>query len=315
VKTKKLFSIVVPVYQNEGNLESTIPKLLSLSEELLDYDIELVFVDDGSNDSSYDILCKYYNLNKDKITVVKLTKNFGQNPALFAGLKAAHGDAIGIISADLQDPYELFVDMLKKWETGKKLVIGERKNRDENLGKSILAKMYWKLVNRYAVKDFPVGGFDFCVIDRQIAEDLKLINEKNSHIFVLIFSLGYPHEIIYYTRKMRNSGKSQYTLSKKIKLFIDTFLAFSYVPIRAISYLGLIISIVSFIYALYASINRIIKGNIYPGWASIVILVSLLGGLILLTLGIIGEYLWRILEETRKRPHYVIDSILNREKR
>lgn len=307
----RLFSIVVPVYQNADNLNETIPVLLNLREKLTGYNLELIFVDDGSTDGSYDILRKHHEIYKDKITIIKLTKNFGQNSAIYAGLHAAHGDAIGIISADLQDPCELFIDMLEKWESGKKLVIGERKDREENIGKSILPKFYWKLVNRYAVKDFPVGGFDFCVIDKQIAQNIGLINEKNSHIFVLIFSLGYPYEIIYYTKKMRVSGKSQWTISKKIKLVVDTFVAFSYIPIRSISYFGLIISIASFVFALYLVANKIIKGTIYTGWTSIAVLISLLGGLILLTLGIIGEYLWRLLEETRKRPLYVIDSILS----
>jgi len=310
----RIFSIVVPVYQNSDNLNDTIPRLLSLQEKLPGHDLELIFVDDGSTDDSYDIICKYYERYEDKITVVKLTKNFGQNPAIYAGLQVAHGDAIGIISADLQDPCELFIDMLEKWQSGKKLVIGERKGREEDTGKSILSKLYWKLVNRYAVKDFPIGGFDFCVIDKQIAEELRLINEKNSHIFVLIFSLGYPYEIIYYTRKKRVSGKSQYTISKKIKMFIDTFVAFSCAPIKIISYFGLAISAASFVFVLYLIVIRIIKGNVYTGWTSIAVLISLFGGLTLLTLGIIGEYLWRLLEETRKRPLYVINSILSRRK-
>jgi len=310
----KIFSIVVPVYQNADNLNETVFALLRLQDRLTDYDLELIFVDDGSTDGSYDILLKYYELHSDKINLIKLTKNFGQNSAIYAGIFQARGDAIGIISADLQDPCDLFIEMLEKWRSGKKLIIGERKERNEIVGKSILPKLYWKLINRYAVKDFPVGGFDFCVIDKKIAQDLKYINEKNSHIFVLIFSLGYPYEIIPYEKKPRMFGKSQWTTSKKIKLFVDTFVSFSYMPIKTISYFGLFISTLSFLFAFFIIINRIIKGTIYPGWTSIAVLISLLGGLILLTLGIIGEYLWRLLEETRKRPSFVIDSILSSKK-
>jgi polyisoprenyl-phosphate glycosyltransferase len=309
-----LFSIVVPVYQNEANLSDTVPKLLSLQSKLPQYKIELIFVDDGSTDRSFEILHTYYMQNKDIIKVIKFTKNYGQFPAIYAGMKIAQGDCIGIISADLQDPYELFVGMINKWKAGKKLVIAERKERQESIKKTFLSNLYWKLVNLYAVKGFPVGGFDFCLIDRCIMRDINALNEKNSHIFVLIFSLGYPYEIIYYTRQTRTTGKSQYSLSKKIKMFVDTFVAFSYLPIRAISFIGLVISIISFIYALAIILNRIIFGNIYTGWTTIVVLISSLGGLILLSLGIIGEYLWRLLEETRKRPLYVIDSILNHNK-
>lgn len=306
----QLFSIIVPVYQNADNLNETIPALLNLHEKLTGYDLELIFIDDGSTDNSYNILIKYFKLNQERIKIVKLTKNFGQNSAIFAGLKKANGDCVGIISADLQDPHELFVEMIKKWENGAKLVIAGRKDREESIKKSFLSNLYWKMVNKYAVKNFPIGGFDFCLIDKQVVLDVNKINEKNSHIFILIFSLGYPYEIIYYVRKVRTYGKSQWSLPKKIKLFMDTFIAFSYLPIRIISYLGLVISIFSFIYALTMILNRIIKGNIYTGWTSVVVLISFMGGLTLLTLGIIGEYLWRILDEIRKRPNYVIEKIV-----
>jgi len=309
---KKLFSIVVPVYQNAGNLDETISILLDLKNRLSGLDIEIVLVDDGSTDGSFDIMRKYQEQNKDVISIVKLTKNFGQNPAIYAGLHAAQGDAIGVISADLQDPPELFIAMLERWKCGTKLVIGERKGREESAGKSVFSRLYWKLVKSYAVKNFPTGGFDFCVIDKQIAKEVKLINEKNSHIFVLIFSLGHPYEILLYDKKMRTSGKSQYTISKKLKLFVDTFVAFSDMPIRAISFFGLVVSAGSFIFALYFAVLKIFKGTIYTGWTSLAVLISLFGGLILLTLGILGEYLWRLLEETRKRPQYVVESFLSR---
>jgi len=310
----RLFSIVVPVYQNADNLNDTIPALLSLQKKIKGYDLELIFVDDGSTDGSYDILRKFHEIHCDKILIIKLTKNFGQNSAIYAGLHAAQGDAIGIISADLQDPPELFIDMLERWKCGTKLIIGERKGRGENIGKNVFSRLYWKLVKNYAVKDFPVGGFDFCVIDKQIAKEVRLINEKNSHIFVLMFSLGYPYEILLYDRKKRISGKSQYTISKKIKMFVDTFVAFSDMPIRAISYFGFFVSLVSFIFAVYFIAIKVIKGTVYTGWTSLAVLISIFGGLILLTLGILGEYLWRLLDETRKRPQYVVESILRRRK-
>lgn len=307
---KKTFSIVVPVYQNETNLDDTVPKLLSLQESLPHYNLELVFVDDGSTDSSYNILSKYFDLYQDKIKVVKLTKNFGQNYAIYCGLSNASGDCVGIISADLQDPHELFIEMIARWEKGTKLVIAEREKREEDAGQTFISNLYWQMIRKYAIKNYPVGGFDFCLVDRQIIADVNRINEKNSHILALVFSLGYPYEIIHYTRKKRSHGKSQWTLSKKIKLFIDMFVAFSYVPIRTISFLGLIISFLSLIYALFMALNWIVFGNPYTGWTTIVVLLSSIGGLILLTLGIIGEYLWRILDEVRKRPSYVIDKIL-----
>ena len=309
----KLFSIVVPVYQNEANLDDTIPKLLSLKAKLPNYDLELIFVDDGSTDNSYKLLVKYYEANKESIKIVKMTKNFGQTAAIQAGLKVASGDCAGIISTDLQDPPELFLEMINKWERGTSLVIAEREKREENIIQIFISNLYWKMVQNYAVNKFPSGGFDFCLLDKKIISDVNKINEKNCTIFILIFSLGYPYEIIYYTRKKRIHGKSQWTFSKKIKLFIDTFVSFSYLPIRGISYLGVGISILSFFYGLYIGLNKLIYGSAYEGWTTIVVLISSLGGLILLTLGIIGEYLWRILDEVKKRPNYVIEEILESE--
>jgi len=313
VTLKKKFSVVVPVYQNEENLDDTIPKLLSLKKKLLDYNLELVFVDDGSTDDSYEILSRYYELNKDIIRVVKLTKNFGQNDAICAGLRVARGDCVGIISADLQDPYELFVDMIKKWGEGFKLVVGRREGREDSKRTSLISNLYWKMVNKFAVKDYPPGGYDFCVIDRQIVSVVNEINVKNTHIFILIFSLGYNYTAIPYLRRQRSAGRSQWTLSKKLKLFVDTFVSFSYLPIRGISCIGLGISIISFLYGILIVIAKVVFGSSVEGWTTIIVLLSIFGGLILLTLGVIGEYIWRILQEIGKRPSYVIDEILESE--
>ncbi len=310
MNNKKTFSIIVPVYQNAANLDDTIPKLLSLEAKLPEYHLEFIFVDDGSTDGSYEKLAKYYQLYRDKLIVIKLTKNFGQNSAIFAGLNAANGDCAGIISADLQDPHELFVDMIEKWEAGTRLVIGKREGRKEAAAQRFLSNLYWRMVDKFAVEGFPSGGFDFCLIDRQIISHVNKINEKDTHIFVLIFSLGYGYELIPYTRERRAAGKSQWTLSKKIKLFTDTFVSFSYTPIRGISYMGMTISVLSFLYAAVVAISKYLFKNDIEGWTTIVVLVSIFGGLILLTLGIIGEYIWRMMQEVRKRPNYITEKVL-----
>lgn len=306
---KRKFSIIVPVYQNESNLHSTVPTLLSIQEKIPAYNLELIFVDDGSTDSSYNLLLKYHNLYKEKIKVVKLTKNFGQIPAIQAGLKMADGDCAGIISADLQDPPELFVEMIQKWENGTKLVIAERTCRKEMIRSSLLSKYYWRMVSKYAVKNCPEGGFDFCLIDKQIISDVNNMSEKNTHVFILFFSLGYKYEVIPFTRKERTAGESQWKLSQKIKLFMDTFISFSYMPVQLITFFGFIISVISFLFAFAIAASGIILEAKYKEWTAIAVLVSFFGGLILLTLGIIAEYLWRILDEIRKRPNYVIDKI------
>ncbi len=306
----KRVSIVVPVYQNEASLSDTIPKLLSLQDKLPAYDLEIVFVDDGSTDGSYEIMKKHYQTQKDSMKIVCLTKNFGQNPAIMAGLMHVTGDCVGIISADLQDPYELFVDMVAIWEEGIKLVIAERESRSEGGVFGWLSKLYWKLVAKYAISDFPVGGFDFCLFDSQLCDDLIRINEKNPVIFPLIFWLGYDHKVLSYTRQPRDGGKSQWTFAKKLKLTVDTFVGFTYLPVRLITILGLVVSNLSLLYAVVVLVKWCTAGMKVQGWSTIVILVSLFGGLTLFSLGIIGEYLWRILDESRKRPTVVIDKVI-----
>ncbi len=311
---EKNISIVVPVYQNEKNLNVTIPSLLSLQEKLPSYNLELVFVDDGSTDNSYNILTKFHKLYQSKIKVVKLTRNFGQTPAIQAGLREAKGNCIGIISADLQDPYELFINMVAKWEEGTKVIIAERKYREENVRHVLMSNLFWRMINKYAVKNIPKGGFDFCLIDKQVRDDVIKINEKNVSIFPFIFWLGYNYDIIHYTRRIRTKGVSQWTLSDKIKLTIDTFVGFSYLPIRVISYIGIGTSLLSFLYTLFIILRMFLFGIPIQGWATIVTLISFIGGITLLSLGIIGEYLWRLLDETKKRPNFVIERINDNEK-
>ena len=216
-KKKKKFSIIIPVYQNTENLDDTIPKLLGLQKTLPGYELDFIFVDDGSTDDSYEILERFHKKNKKNIKVIKMTRNFGQGPAIQAGMLASRGDCVGIISADLQDPYELFVELLKKWEAGTRLVIAARDGREESARRSFLANTFWKLVNKYAVKDYPVGGFDFFLMDRKIVDDMNRIHAKNTHIFVLLFSLGYDYEVIHYTRTGEKGWREPVDSFKEVK--------------------------------------------------------------------------------------------------
>jgi dolichol-phosphate mannosyltransferase len=309
---KRLFSIVVPVYQNEMNLENTVPSLLALRNKLPGYDLELVLVDDGSTDNSYRIMQSFQREYPESIVLVKLTRNFGQTPAIREGLRVSRGDCIGIISADLQDPPELFLEMITRWEGGVKLVIAERQSREEGWFHAFISSLYWRMVNHYAVAGFPVGGFDFCLLDREIKKEMNAIGEKNTSIFPLIFWLGYAHEVIPYTRRKRSKGVSQWNFGKKMMLTINTFINFTYLPVKVMTVLGISSSILAFIYFFYVIARWFFWGTTVAGWTTIVILVTVFGGLILSSLGIIGEYLWRILDESRSRPIAVVDEILQR---
>lgn len=305
MNSKPLFSIVVPVYYNAESLNPLMESFNNLSHKIQNYDFEFVFVDDGSKDKSLEILM---NLKKEdnRIKIVKLTRNFGAPTALLAGLEHAKGDIIGNISADLQDPPEIFGKMITLIENGKKVVIGIREKREDY---SIFSALFYKLMRAFAIKNFPNDGFDISLSKKEVVKKICQIKEKNSPPLSLIIWAGYDYDIIFYTRKKRIYGKSKFNLGKKIKFFIDSFVSFSYVPIRFISATGIIVSFLSFLYGILVILNAICGYISVPGWASIVSVLTFLMGLIMLMLGIIGEYLWRILDEVRKREPYIIDNI------
>lgn len=312
---KPLFSIVVPIYQNEANIPDTVPRLLALQEMLPNWDMELIFVDDGSRDNSFNLLERFAAQHIDQIKLVKLTRNFGQTPAIQAGLHHASGDCIGVISADLQEPCEMFVEMIKAWERGAKFVIGERQVREEGCWHRKVSNIYWNLIRRYAFADFPDMGYDFCLLDRQVVEDINKINEKNSSIFVLIYWFGYRPVRVPITRKLREKGRSQWRLLKKIQFTLDTLIGFTYLPSRFITVMSFSATIVATVFFLFLLYRWHSTGAAPLGWMTVVGLLLIIGSLILFSLGIISEYLLRILDESRKRPPYVVEKIFNDERK
>ncbi|CAM3335410.1 MULTISPECIES: glycosyltransferase family 2 protein [Saccharibacillus] len=300
-------SIVVPVYFNELNIPFTVPRLQSLQELLPAWDLELIFVDDGSKDKSLQLLLEQRDRDS-RIKVIKLSRNFGSMSAIQAGLQHATGNCIGIIAADLQDPPELFVEMIEHWKNGKKVILATREDREESFSQKLFANTYYYLLEKYALKDYPKGGFDFLLIDQQIASEVLHMEEKNTNVMSLIYWLGHERETIPYIRQERKLGKSRWTLAKKVKLFVDSFVSFSYTPIRFMSVLGIITAMLSFFYGVFIVINFFVGAIQLQGWSTIIALITFLLGIIMVMLGIIGEYLWRILDESRKRPAYIVDE-------
>jgi polyisoprenyl-phosphate glycosyltransferase len=305
---KPKFSIVVPIYYNELNIPYTVPRLKALEQSLPGYELEFVFVDDGSQDASLQLLLEE-RAKDPRIKVIKLSRNFGSMAAIQAGLHYTTGDCVGIITADLQDPPELFVDMLQKWETGNKVVLAVRQDRQESAGQKLFAGIYYFLLDRLALKGYPRGGFDFLLIDRQIVEELTAIREKNTNVMSLVFWLGHSRAIIPYVRQERKHGVSKWTLAKKVKLFVDSFISFSFAPIRIMSAIGAATAVLSCAYGIF-SVIALLTGHIgIHGYTTIVALITFLLGLVMVMLGIVGEYLWRILDEARNRPGYVVDEV------
>jgi glycosyltransferase involved in cell wall biosynthesis len=305
----KTFSIIIPVYYNELNLPDTIPQLLGIATMLPGYSLEMVFVDDGSGDRSLATLLDFQNQYPETIKVVKLTRNFGSMAAIQAGFTVATGDCVGMISADLQDPPELFLEMLSYWEKGIKAVFAIRQDRDEPFLVKHFSNAYYALVQKFAIRDYPTGGFDFFLIDRQIINELNHIQEKNTNIMALIFWLGFKPILIPYTRRRRAKGTSRWTASKKVKLFIDTFVAFSFFPIRLLSVVGFLMAISAFLYGTFVLSYWTFFGIEVKGWVPTIVIMTFTSGIQMAMLGVLGEYLWRTLDEVRGRPHFVIDTV------
>ena len=307
-------SIVIPCYFNELNVAETYKVLVrDVFEKRKDIEFEIVFVDDGSRDKTLDELKKVQTYD-NHVKIVKLSRNFGEFRAIVAGMSQATGDAIAVMSADLQDPPYLITEMIQYWQQGEKVVIAARNKRDEPWIKNFFANTYYRIVRKLVIADYPKQGFDFFLMDKSVAEILVNMQEKNSSIYVQLIWTGFNPKVIEYTRQAREKGKSMWSYKKIIDLFIDTFIVFSHTPIRWISGLGFLMSISGFISALLLVYDKLVHGSDVAGWTSLMVVVLVLAGVQMIMLGIIGEYMWRNLDESRKRPLYIIDEIIEDKK-
>lgn len=304
-------SIIIPCYFNGENIPITKQRLLE-NETLFENDVtfEYVMVDDGSKDNTVDELIKFKNEQPGKVKIIKLAGNVGSYNAILAGMNYATGDCCVVIAADLQDPPELMVKMYSHWKNGIKLVVGNRADREDSFFQKALSNSYHKLIQKFALKNIPDGGFDYVFFDKQLKDEVVKINEKNTNTLYLLAWLNYDMVCIPYTRSKREVGKSRWTLQKKIKLFIDSFISFSYAPLKFISITGITLGLIAFIYSLVIIILKF-SGSIEPtGWSSMMVVILFVSSFQMIGLGIIGEYVWRNLEASRQRPVYVVDQVI-----
>lgn len=311
---KKIVSIVVPIYYNEGSLPILIKKIEEIAQENNKYEFEFIFVDDYSKDNSYKVLLKYFYKSEFNVKLIKLSKNHGSFTACVAGLTKATGDCAVVIAADLQDPPELISKMLPIWNNGTEVVMAARNSREDPFFSKLFSKIYYKILRKFALEDMPEGGFDFVLIDKKVINIICDIKEKNTSLMGLILWIGFKREIIYYDRKARRHGKSMWTFTKKVKYFIDSFVAFSFLPIRISTMMGFFVSILAFLYTIFLIYERLINKNLIQGITALIVIALFLGGIQLIMLGIFGEYIWRILDELRKRPTFIIDDYKSNEK-
>jgi dolichol-phosphate mannosyltransferase len=300
---------MVPVYFNEGSIAPLFVELAAVEEQLSakGHEMELFFVDDGSGDNSLAELFKVKE-QRPATRIIKLTRNFGAMNASKTGYRHLTGDCAIGLAADLQDPPGLILQMVEKWERGAKFVICARKQRNDPISSRWFSALYYSLVRRFVVENYPKQGFDLGLMDKTMFPYIQSAG-KHINLPLLEFWLGFKPEIIYYDRQERVHGKSQWSFAKKLKVVFDSILGFSIVPIRLISLIGLITSLFSFAYGALVIVATLMGRREVPGFATIVALVSFLLGLVIIMLGIIGEYLWRIYDETNQRPGAVIDEI------
>jgi dolichol-phosphate mannosyltransferase len=302
-------SIISPFFNEAGNIENYIS---SLNKYFVDkpYSAEIILVDDGSSDNSIQIL-KAQPYGNYEIKLIRLSKNFGAQAAVRAGIKHATGDYITFLPADLQDPLNLIDQSLAIVKEKKSdIIYAFRKTTNNSFFESIFSKFYAFMMKKFVNAKFPGKGFDIVFFNKKVKFNLDQNIELNSSIQLQILTLGYNSENIFYDKQERKVGKSKWTFSKKMKLFIDSFVAFSFAPIRLVSMVGITFFIVGVFWTVYIILRKLIFNDLASGWPALMSILTIGFGITNISLGIIAEYLWRTLDASRKRPLFIIDEVI-----
>lgn len=305
-----LCSVVIPVYNEELVVQETY-KRLKLVMDTIGKPYELIFVNDGSRDSTAKIVEKICEAD-NTVKLVDFSRNFGHQLAITAGMDYAGGNAIVVIDADLQDPPEVIPEMIQKWSGGYDVVFGKRlKRKGETFFKKLTAKFFYRFLRSMTDVDIPVDAGDFRLIDRKVCDALKSANEKSRYIRGLISWLGFRQTFVEYVRDKRFAGETKYPLKKMIKFALDAITSFSYKPLKLASYFGTFISMLSFVYLLIVIYLKLFTDKTTTGWASTLAVSLFFNGIVLIILGIIGEYIGRIYDEVKGRPLYIVRETRN----
>ncbi|WES34012.1 glycosyltransferase family 2 protein [Ruminiclostridium papyrosolvens DSM 2782] len=309
MKTRKLLSVVVPVYNEQEVITETYRRLkASLSN--LDMDIEYIFINDGSTDNTY-LKLNELIVNTD-VKLINFSRNFGHQIAISAGMDYAKGDAVVVIDADLQDPPEIISEMIEKWKEGYEVVYGKRLHREgETLFKKLTAKLFYRVIDNITDIKLPVDVGDFRLIDKKVCDSMKSLPERARYVRGLVSWVGFNQTSIEYKREKRFAGKTKYPLRKMIKLATDGIISFSYRPLKLATFLGMTVSALSFIYLIAILLQKIFTNSTVEGWASTMVVSLFFNGVMLVVIGIMGEYVGRIYEEVKSRPLYVIGELIN----
>lgn len=308
--TNFLLSVVVPIFNEEHNIEPLLKRLLPILKE---FNYELIFVDDGSKDKSCAVIKDRAITNK-QIKLASFDRNFGHQMALTCGYQLSKGDCVVSLDADLQDPPEIIPEMVKMWQRGTKIVYAKREKRDvDGFFKKQTARLFYRFINLLSDTPIPNDVGDFRLLDREVVSFLNELPERSRFLRGLVAWGGFTTDYVYFTREKRFAGTTHYTLSKMVNFALDGIIAFSIKPLRMVIYLGFLTSTFSIVVILFKSVQHFVlrQGDWLPGWASLFFAIVFLGGVQLITIGIIGEYVGKIYQEVQKRPRYLVKEKVN----
>jgi glycosyltransferase involved in cell wall biosynthesis len=308
-----LYSIVIPVY-NEAEVLPTLYQRLTQVMESLGELYEIIFVNDGSRDVS-PFLIRELQAKDERVKLISFSRNFGHQTAITAGLDHSVGQAVVVMDADLQDPPEVIPRMVEKWREGHEVVFAMRERRSgEGLFKRATAAVFYRLLRQLTATEIPLDAGDFRLMSRRAVEALKVVRERNRFMRGLAAWIGFRQTSITFVRDVRYAGKTKYPLRKMMRFALNGLTSFTIVPLQLSTYLGFAVSLISLFYMVYVIGRKLFTDQFVPGWASVIVAVLFLGGIQLISLGILGEYIGRIYEEVKQRPLYVIEESVGFEK-
>lgn len=307
INGRPFVSVVTPAYNEARNLPVLFERLSKVMKSM-ELEWEWVVVDDHSSDDTFRMLSE---LSREHLQIrgFRLARNFGSHCAIACGMQRANGDCVVLMAADLQDPPETLPDLIREWQSGNQVIWAVRIRREgekaRTLGFSRL--YYWIMRHVVGMHEMPATGADFCLMDRRVVNALGQFSETNASVFALITWMGFRQKAIPYVKQARLHGSSGWNLDKKLKLVVDSVTSFTYVPIRLMSYLGFLLALIGFFYAAFVVFNAL-HGHPPQGWTSLMVVVLVIGGIQMLMMGVLGEYVWRALDESRRRPKYLIEA-------
>jgi polyisoprenyl-phosphate glycosyltransferase len=301
----RLLSVVVPVHDEQETLEELVRRLLGVIDELPGLDGEVILVDDGSRDMSYPLMTQLAR-REPRVKIVQLSRNFGHQVAITAGVELARGDAVIVMDSDLQHPPELIPEFVRRWEEGFDIVYGVMQQRSEDWFKRVTARAYYALLRRMTKVDMPAAAGDFRLIDRVAVDAFVSMRERDRYVRGMFAWLGFQQTGIDYVPPPRFAGRSKYTVRRMARLAFDGIFSFSIYPLRVVLVAGLIVSLASFVVGIATLISKLAGAYVVPGYVTLVVVITFLSGIQLVVLGGIGEYIGRIYEEVKRRPLYVV---------